>query len=216
MRRAAVVLFTVLWITAMSTYPGWTQLDPNTQGHDWCRNFLCDLLASETGDGRSNLVGSIVMTVSVVVMIFGGMLPLWWNVAAAGRRRTIARTASVLAIMLTLGICIEQTMVLELPHGALALGAGGVGLVPTAIVMVEDWRRAGCTRLRRFAMVGLAVSAVTSFVSYSIVQLGGELTPVVPTAQKFAITFLLLWLWLVDERTLIEASTADSVPFRRS
>lgn len=204
MRRAAVGLFVVLWITAMSTYPGCTHFDANSQGHSWwhgwLHNFLCDLLASETPNGSSNLLGSIAMTVSVVVVIFGGMLRLWWNVEALGRRRTIARTATVLAIMLTLGICIEQTMALELPHGALTLAAGGVGLVPTAMVMLEDWRRADCTRLRRFAMVGLGVSAVTNFVSYSIVQLGGELTPVVPMAQNFSIVFLLLWLWLVDPR----------------
>ncbi|MGK0521654.1 MAG: hypothetical protein ACJAUC_004371, partial [Planctomycetota bacterium] len=101
MRRAAVGLFVVLWITAMSTYPGWTQFDANSVGHDWWRNFLCDLLAAETPDGRINLLGSIAMTVSVVVVIFGG-----------------------------------------------------VGLVPTAMVMLEDWRRADCTWLRRFAIVG--------------------------------------------------------------
>ncbi|MFT4841524.1 MAG: hypothetical protein ACI8UD_001058 [Planctomycetota bacterium] len=148
MRRAAVGLFVVLWITAMSTYPGWTQFDANSVGHDWWRNFLCDLLAAETPDGRINLLGSIAMTVSVVVVIFGG-----------------------------------------------------VGLVPTAMVMLEDWRRADCTWLRRFAIVGLGISAVTNFVTCSIVQLGGELTPVVPTAQKSSIVFLLLWLWLVDHRT---------------
>ncbi|MGK0153799.1 MAG: hypothetical protein ACI9SE_000747 [Neolewinella sp.] len=201
MRRAAVGLFVVLWITAMSTYPGWTQFDANSVGHDWWRNFLCDLLAAETPDGRINLLGSIAMTVSVVVVIFGGMLRLWWNVEALGHRRSIARTGAVLAIMLTLCICIEQVMALDLPHGVLALAAGGVGLVPTAMVMLDDWRRADCTWLRRFAIVGLGVSAVTNFVTYSIVQLGGELTPVVPTAQKFSIVFLLLWLWLVDHRT---------------
>lgn len=210
MRRATVGLFLVLWVTAMSTYPGWTQFDADSQGHDWWRNFLCDLLASETPDGRSNLLGSIAMTVSVVAMIFCGLLRLWWNVAAVGRRRTIARAASVLAIMLTLGICIEQTMVLELPHEAMALSAGGVGLVPTAMVMLEDWRRADCTRLRRIALVGFGVSAVISIVSYSIVQLGGELTPVVPTAQKFSIVFLLLWLWLVDHRTSLAIGASDS------
>jgi hypothetical protein len=210
MRRATVGLFLVLWITAMSTYPGWTQFDADSQGHDWWRNFLCDLLACETPDGRSNLLGSIAMTVSVVAMIFCGLLRLWWNVAAVGHRRTIARVASVLAIMLTLGICIEQTMVLDMPHEALALSAGGVGLVPTAMVMLEDWRRADCTRLRRIALVGLGVSAVTNIVSYSIVQLGGELTPVVPTAQKFSIVFLLLWLWLVDHRTSLAIGASDS------
>jgi len=199
MRRAAVGLFVVLWVTAMCSYPGWTQMDANTHGHDWWRNFLCDLLASETPDGRTNLIGSIAMTVSVVVVIFGGLLRLWWNVDASRPRLMIARIAAVSAILLTLGICAEQAIGLDLPHGVLALAAGGVGLVPTAMVMLRDWRRADCTRLRRFAIVGLGVSAVTNFVSYTMVQLGGELTPVVPTAQKFSILFLLLWLWLYDE-----------------
>lgn len=200
MRRIAVALFVVLWITAMSLYPGGSAFDPDAVGHVWWRNFVCDLLASETSDGRSNRAGSIAMTTGVVVVVLFGMLRLWWSVRVGMRWRTVVRVVAIGAVLLTLGICVEQAMALPLPHGVLVMAAGVVGLVPTALAMRDDWQQPDDSFVRRGAMVGLGLSAIVNFVSYTIVQLGGPLTPVVPTAQKCAILFLLLWLWLIPDR----------------
>jgi len=186
MRRVPIGVFVVLWWVAMAAYPGWNAFDPDSQGHDWLRNFLCDLLSAETPDGRDNVAGATAMSLAMLVLVFGAMMPLW--------RRTPLRVACWVAAALVVLVCAEQALALPLPHGLVTLAAGAVGAAPTAVVMWRDWRASGV--LVRAAIALVAAFTVANFVSYTIVQFGGALTPVVPTAQKGALCGLLLWLLL--------------------
>lgn len=196
MSRIAALVFVVLWIVAMSSYPGWSAFDAGSSGHDVLRNFLCDLLAATTPDGRSNLVGSIAMNVGAVTLVVVGLLPLWWRVPRSGPSLWANRVLGVVAAISTLAICGEQAFGLELSHHVVTLSAGAAGLLPTALLAVTDWRSPDTTITRRVFLVGTILASLVNFFSYAMVQLGGALTLVVPIAQKVALLCLLTWLYL--------------------
>lgn len=182
----------------MLSYPGWNAFSPASANtaYDPLRNFLCDLLSAETPDARDNVTGSTAMTLAITLLVTLVLLPLWWNVNAPQALRRCSRWFGVLAGLATLLICIEQAFDLDLPHGAVTLTAGGLALLPTLLVVRADWRSPHTPWSRRPIIVGMLLAMIANFVSYSIVQLGGELTRVVPTAQNSALALLLAWLWL--------------------
>ncbi|MFK7740533.1 MAG: hypothetical protein AB8H80_09420 [Planctomycetota bacterium] len=205
----SIAAFTALWAAAMAAYPGWNAFDSASIGHSWWQNFLCDLLSAQTPDGRDNALASLAMTGATLALVFGSLLPIWLRYAPrSGPRRTLYRSLVGLAVLLATLIAVEQAWALPLPHGTATLAAGMAGLAPTAVVMQHDWRFGG-SRLRRVVSLLVLAAVGTNFVSYAMVQAGGELTPVVPTAQKLALVFLLLWLLLLGQRRpLARASSA--------
>lgn len=196
MSRLAVLIFVALWLVAMGVYPGWNSFDSNSSGHDVLRNFLCDLLSPTTPDGRSNLVGSIAMNAGVAVFVVGGLLPLWWRLPFDAPWRWMVRALGVVAAILTLTICVEQAFDLALSHNTVTLSAGAAGLVPTILLAMNDWRSIDATTARRTLLVGTILASLVNFVSYTLVQLGGTLTMVVPVAQRVALACLVGWLLL--------------------
>lgn len=196
MSRLAVLIFVALWILAMSVYPGGNSFDPDSSGHDVLRNFLCDILASTTPAGRSNLVGSIAMNSGMVVLVIGGLLPLWWRLPYGDPLRRILRVLGLIAAILTLTICVEQAFDLAWSHNTITLSAGAAGLVPTMLLALCDWRSSDSTAARRVFLVGTILASLVNFVSYTLVQLGGTLTMVVPVAQSVALVCLVVWLFL--------------------
>ncbi len=180
----------------MATYPGWNSFDPDSVGHDFFHNFLCDLLSSTTPDGRQNLVGAGFMNLGISVLVLGALLPLWWSVPLTGAWQLASRVLGAIAATLTLAICIEQALGLKWSHNVLTLSAGAAGLVPTMLVAWTDWRSVDATRTRRLLLGGVVLFSLANFVSYSLVQLGGTLTSFVPTTQKLALLCLVGWLCL--------------------
>src|SRR5262245_36275581 len=53
---------------AMLLYPGGTHFDSTTRGYSLSRNFLSDLGSTTTTSGRSNLVGAMLFSTSLVVL----------------------------------------------------------------------------------------------------------------------------------------------------
>ncbi|MCA8974135.1 MAG: hypothetical protein KDC98_05405 [Planctomycetes bacterium] len=193
MRASALAL--LLWVAAMSTYPGWSALDPAATAFHPGRNFLCDLLSATTPDGQDNRLAATLMLMAAATVMFGGLLPAWWQVPGTAHGRRTARLMAILAAGLAVTICVEQGLQLALPHGPLTLAAGAAGLLPTALAMSGDWRE-GRTWLMRPLLGTFLVAALANLIGYAIVQLGGALTPVVPLAENAAFLLLLIWLAL--------------------
>lgn len=192
--RLTVTVFVGLFAAAMAVYPGWNRFDHESDGHDFLRNFLCDLLSATTPDGRSNARGAALMSAAVLALTLGGLLPLWWRACKHGPCRALGRVLGLAAAALTVAICAEQALGLRWPHHAITLSAGALGLVPTAMAAAADWCTSKRAALRRTLLLVTLAGAMTNFVSYALVQLGSPLTLWVPVSQKIALCGLLAWL----------------------
>ncbi len=193
-QRTVVAVFVALWVASMSLYPGGNIFAPGSDGHDFTRNFLCDLLTPVTADGRGNAPGAALMNVAVVALTIGGLLPLWWRASSNPLWRSTARSFGAAAAVLIGAICVDQAFGLRWSHNAVTLCAGALGLAPTAMVAATDWRAPRQKRLRRALLLGTMAASLVNFVSYALVQLGNPLTPVVPISQKVALLGLLGWM----------------------
>ncbi|MCB9869884.1 MAG: hypothetical protein H6837_08500 [Planctomycetes bacterium] len=193
-RPDLLVLVLALWIAAAACYPGWNAFEPNRVGFDPCGNFVCDLLSGRTPDGRTNFASAACMATAVLLLVFGALLHLWLTPPASPRLRPWCRASGLLAAGLALGVCVEQAFALPLPHGTLALSAAAAGAFPTGAWVAADWRRDRGVTPRRMILALMCGAAVVEIVGYSVAQLGGPLTRVVPTTQNLAFLGLLGWL----------------------
>lgn len=192
--RVSVVVFAVLFAIAMDLYPGWNILEPTSIGHDFWRNFVCDLQSSELPDGRTNRTASLVMTGAVMALLFGALLPTWWRVEAGPRTVRISRTFALATAMLLLFTAAELVLRLPLSHTVLTLTAGTFGLGATGITLATSWARAqGATR---GVAVLFLIAGLINFTTYLAVQFGATMTIIVPASQRIALIGLLVWLAL--------------------
>lgn len=186
----------LLWLGAMAAYPGWSAFDADAESFDVRRNFVCDLLSAQTPGGRANGTGSLLMSSAVLLLLFGGLVPLWRRIPATAAWRGLASVLGALACLLTVAVVVEQAFGLPWPHGAITLSAGFVGLVPTAIAAAADWRSPRSVPWRRLLSVGMLAAATVNFGGYMWAQLGGPLHTIVPIAQSAALLMLMVWLTL--------------------
>ena len=194
--RGTLFVCASLWVAAIVCYPGWSSFYPDSGGYDFRHNFVCDLLSGVTPDGRDNSTSSTLMATSFAVLFVVHLCPAWWWASHHPALRRIARFLGVLATGLALLVCAEQVLSIRFPHGTLTLGAASAAAFPTALVIREDWRRSSHRSPLRYVLVALVVFASTNFVSYSVVQISGEASMVVPIAQNGTIPLLFAWLWL--------------------
>jgi hypothetical protein len=192
--RISVLIFVVLFGIAMNLYPGWNLFDPDSVGHDFWRNFVCDLQSSELPDGRTNRTASLVMTSAVVILLLGALLPTWWCLEAGPRTVRICRTFAIATTMLLVATVGELVLRMPLSHNVLTLSAGTFGLGATGIVLATSWERAH--RATRGVAVLFLLAGLTNFTTYSAVQLGATMTIVVPASQRIALIGLLAWIVL--------------------
>src|SRR5690242_7027467 len=75
---AMVAVAVALLVAAMVSYPGGTWMDPNSHGHDFIRNFLCDLAMPVALNGMPNPVGAVAVPVALFVLS-AGLALFWWE-----------------------------------------------------------------------------------------------------------------------------------------
>lgn len=68
---ASITTFLVGMAIAMATYPGGTWCDRSAAGHDFLRNFFCDLLHDVALDGRPSPVAAVASRVAMLALLAG-------------------------------------------------------------------------------------------------------------------------------------------------
>ena len=92
MQRKVAIAVALLAGAAAFSFEGGNAFVANEVGRfDPTKNFFCDLLRPEHGDGRSNRLTSALMLSAVLVLVAGALLPLWWRVAGTTRWATALR-----------------------------------------------------------------------------------------------------------------------------
>lgn len=138
----------------------------------------------------------MAMSVAVLLLVFGLLLPLWWGAGRSDWGRRLARTLGVVVAALVSIICVEQCLGLDLPHNVISLTAGAAAVPPTVLLLRREWGATGTSPGLR-AVMGLALAAaLVNFLGYAWAQSSGELSPAVPLAQTTSLGALLLWLGL--------------------
>ncbi|AKT43975.1 uncharacterized protein CMC5_082130 [Chondromyces crocatus] len=179
--------------SAMALYPGGTWLDPQAPGHDFWRNFFCDLTQPVGLNGMSNR-GAVLGQVGMLGLVFA-FVPFWWllprlfpEAASLGRGVRWAGLVSVVGL-------VAVPLLPSLRFGLLHTAAVFTACVPAFVA-------AGCAvvGLRRWPWLrGLgAVTLLSAVVDAGLYARGmllrGPTIVLLPALQKVAALGLFGWM----------------------
>ncbi len=203
---AANVAFVAGVVFAMTRYPGGTWFDPGAAGHDFWRNFLCDLLHYEGLDGRPN-PGATAALAGMVAGIAALGIALWLVPALSTRPGArLARWLGSFAAAGVLAVPLLPSDRFPVLHGVAVVVTG----VPVFVAAIAGL---SALRARRWlALIGAALilAAGLDFSLYVWDQfLGGELLTAAPALQRVATLLLVAFTSAIALSTFRDASAAD-------
>lgn len=182
--------FVALLVAAAYAYPG-------APAFDWARNYWCDLLHERAAGGASNALGAALAKAGFAAL--GASLVSFWLVVStrAGKPNLVrfVAVAGALSAMATAAVGIVPSDRYPALHPPLALLAGGVGFVCTAISIVAPLGNRRATRLETLFGLPLLAAAALNIVLYvNAAYLGGSPSAALPAVQKVATLLLLGWM----------------------
>jgi hypothetical protein len=197
---ASVAAFALLLGLAMRAYPGGTEWDPTTRGHEFWLNYVCDLARATALDGAPNPVSARLAQVALVVL-GGGALLVWWSSPCLFQGRPgLAKAIRGLGSCSVAGMFAVALLPADrfgaLHPLAMAL-SGGPGLAAAACVAV------GLASRERLAfavgIAGVIVSAL-DLALYAGQLTGHDAGPAVAVLERIALLVELAWMSVIAWR----------------
>src|SRR5688500_12205584 len=152
----------VLLVTAMTRYPGGTVLDPQSVGHSFWVNFLCDLTSGTAVNGRSNqaalLARSGLVSLGLALCGFWLLLPVAFS--SRGGRATAA-AIRILGLLSILGLMLAP-VARGKAHVAAVFASCVPALVAGVLGMIGTVRHAGAPLLSGLATASVMAAAAGS------------------------------------------------------
>jgi hypothetical protein len=199
----AVAGFVALIVAAMCVYPGGTAWDATTVGHDFWRNYLCDLQRQVALDGRPNAVGSVLARAAMLV-IGAGSAFFWLLLARVlDHRPELARPVRVLGCFAALGVAgVALLPVDRFPqvHPLLMLGAGAPGIAASALALGGIVSRKGTFGLVLVGAAALVTSTVELALYARQVLAPAHDPEVLAMLERVALILVIAWMGMVALR----------------
>lgn len=212
----SVLLFSVLVGAAMSAYPGGHAWDRGAPGHDFWRNYLCDLQRVRAYSGAPNPVSSWLTRVAMVTLSIGFLAHFWavtrdawWVTRALGAAGTGPLGARPPALgrgrgrwVWALGVVSATScgVVGLLPNDAydlvhnLAIALGTLTGFTAVALTFPALRRAGARWLVGVGWILVAVASVDFVLYVDHLIRPGPGTPWIPALERISLLLVLTFL----------------------
>ncbi|HEY8079541.1 MAG TPA: hypothetical protein VIF62_35670 [Labilithrix sp.] len=197
----SVLVFLPLVFGSMQMYPGGTSWDHASVGHDFWKNYLCDLLRPTALDGVPNPLGS-ALAKTATLMLACGLFSFFYVV---GREfPSLPRLGRAVAVLGALSSCAVPGVVFVsgdrygIFHGVAVIVAAIPGLSAALLAVVG--LALGEDRPKRGAFVGAATLAVAlvDFALYVPQVLSSAPGPIaVAVLERIALGLVLVWMCVV-------------------
>lgn len=197
----SVAGFCVLIGVAMCAYPGGHEWDRTTRGHDFWRNYICDLARSTALDGEPNTTSAPIAQVALVALLAGGAA-FWWALPALftrpeSRLAGAVRTLGALSLAGVLGVALLPADRFGALHPIAMALSGGPGQAAAIVAVVAlDARE----RIARWTGIVAAISCGVDLGLYAMQLAGRDPGPVVPVLERIAVIAILAWMLVVAWR----------------
>lgn len=195
----SIVGFLILGTLAIQMYPGGNIFDRSVKGYHFWHNFVCDALDKRAWNGQANIWSSRLGLLGITWLALGALLPCWliipYGLSTRKRWSHTIRTAGLLCIAGLFVMLGEAFVRMPLSHTTLIALAGVPGFVATLLFLYVMFTEKGLPLYIPVLGVLALTASIINMVLYLRVQWWGKrLTPLLPTSQKYAMFFLLLWL----------------------
>lgn len=204
---ASILIFLLGMGVAMGAYPGGTWCDRGAPGHDFFRNFFCDLLHDVALDGRPNAVGAGASRAAMLALL-GGLLGAFWiaprTFGARPWSTRVVRVAGGLCALGGVGVAFTPSNHFPRLHTISVFAATIPGLVAMIAASVAQLRAAQARSTGRLGgLLGASAVVIGAFDAYLYArQLDGShpCEVLLPTLERVAAALLLAWMAVVALR----------------
>lgn len=197
---ASIASFVLLAAAAIAAYPGGHSWNTHAPGHDFWRNFLCDLARAIALDGTPNPVGSTLGRAAMLV-IGAGLLPFFRHVTrlahGAPRLGLGARAAGAIAVIAVPAVVFVSGDRYGKLHAVAVVAAGVPGLLACGAAALALQVDRGAPRAVAWAGALALLAAAVDFTLY-VASLGspGPGPVLVAVLERVANVGLLVWMGL--------------------
>ncbi len=194
----SVAIAVLLIGAAMALYPGGTWLDRGAPGHDFFRNFFCDLTADRALNGQTNPGASFGK--AGMIVLSAGTGPFWFLVTRlfGGRVRLVVaiRVLGLASALAAVAVPLVSSQRYGLLHPMLILIAGVPGLLAGALATFGLLAtKSGPRAPARLAALTAGLAGLDGALYAVHIVSGEEMTSaLLPTLQKLAALALVAWM----------------------
>lgn len=189
----SVVAFACLMSLAVARYSGGSYFDPTVRGHDFFRNFWCDLLRDVGHDGRPS--GSPLFAELALWALGLGLVAFFHTLsgyARSARSRLAIRALGTFGVLGLAAVALTPSHRFPTLHGVLVLSAGpagllaaGIGIASALVSRALPWPAAA------FNVACVALGAWNAAQYFAEFALDAPSSPLLPAVQKLATLSLL-------------------------
>jgi hypothetical protein len=182
-----ICLFIVFYIVAASFYPGGSDADKAATGFSWQHNYWCELMATDSQNGKPNSARPIAILAMVVLAI---SLSIFWYTIP--RLFTYKRTGSHIIRYLGVGSMLVLPLLLTGFHDTVINIAALFGCIAIVGLLVNLFRHK-MYRLFYLGISCLLLCGINNYVYYT-----SHLLHHLPVIQKISFLVFLLWFILLS------------------
>lgn len=199
---SSLCVFACLLGLSMEAYPGGTAWDATTRGHDFWRNYLCDLERQIALNGVPNASGARLAQ-AAMLSLASGAAPFWFTMARLlvhAPLRVPVRMLGCVSSLAVMGVAILPSDRFPSLHPVLLALGGIAGLLAASCGVLGLMRRE-----RGAALVGggtFIVSAVDLALYGWSLRTGGSAPVMVAVLERVALLLALAWMLLVAWRSI--------------
>lgn len=203
----SIAIFVLGMAIAMTAYPGGTWCDRAAPGHDFLRNFFCDLLHDVALDGRPNAVGAGASRTAMLALLAGLLGAFWIAPRTFGTRpwsSRLVRAAGVLCALGGVGVAFTPSNHFPRLHTISVFAATFPGLLAMILASAAQLRAEDARATARLGgLLGVAAVVVGAFDAWLYArQLDGshQCELLLPALERVAAALLLAWMAVVAVR----------------
>ncbi len=178
-------LFVILYVVAASAYPGGSDADKAATGFSWQHNYWCELMATDSQNGKPNAARPIAILAMMVLAI---SLSIFWFTIP--RLFTYKRTGSQIIRYSGIASMLVLPLLLTGFHDTVINIAALFGCIAIIGLLVNLFRHK-MYRLFYLGIFCLLLCGINNYVYYS-----SHLLQHLPVIQKISFLFFLLWFIL--------------------
>lgn len=194
-----MLAFVLLVGIAMALYPGGTWLDPLAPGHDFFRNFFCDLTAPKALNGQQN--PGVVFARSGMMMLTLGIFPFWLLVTrlfahARARWANVVFVLGVLSTSAAMLVPLVSSQEYGFLHPLLILVAGVPGLFAGGLAAFALAMTKSAPRMPAMLAIATVLFVSVDGALYAAHVISGQAisSAWLPSLQKLAAMSLVAWM----------------------
>ena len=198
--RISVLIFLALGTLSAYYYPGGNYISETAQSYSFWNNFICDSFRDITCTGQTNLLGARLASLAMLVLIFGGVFPIFYafpyQLSKKVQLNRAIRWLGVFAVGVAALLPLSSLFKMPIPHDSIVVIATIPALIAAFLLFLTTLMETSSSRWVKVIGFIMLIIAMVNMILYLRVQwFGSPLTALLPGTQKVVLLLSLVWMF---------------------